>query len=38
MSECIKYFDNDGENMSFKIEDDNIFLKYNKFGTKLTRH
>ena len=29
MSGYIKYFDDGGKNMSFKIEDDNVFLKYN---------
>ena len=30
MSGYIKYFDDCGENMSFKIEDDNTFLKIQK--------
>ena len=30
MSGCIKYFDDSGKNMCFKMEDDNIFLKYNE--------
>ena len=30
MSEYIKYFDNGGKNMSFKIEDDNILVKFNE--------
>ena len=29
----IKYFDTSGKNMSFKIEDDNVMVKYD--GTKL---
>ena len=29
MSGYIKYFDNDGKNMSFKIKDDTVFVKYN---------
>ena len=30
MSGWIKYFENDGKNMSFKIEDDSVYLKYNE--------
>ena len=30
----IKYFDNDGKNISFKIEDDNILLKHNEIWNK----
>ena len=37
MIRYIKYFD-DGKNMSFKIEDDNIFSKYKETGTRLKRH
>ena len=37
MSGCIKYFDNGGKNMSFKIEDDNIFLKYNEICNKIKK-
>ena len=29
MSGWIKYFENGGKNMSFKIEDDKVCLKYN---------
>ena len=29
MSGYIKYFDDGGKNMSFKIEDESAFLKYN---------
>ena len=29
MSGWIKYFENGGKNMSFKIEDDEVYLKYN---------
>ena len=29
MSGWIKYFENGGKNMSFKIEDDEVCLKYN---------
>ena len=35
MSGYIKYFDDGGKNMSFKIEDDNIFLKHNKIWNKI---
>ena len=28
MSGYIKYFDDDGKNMSFKIEDESVYLKY----------
>ena len=28
MSGCIKYFENGGKNMSFKIDEDWIYLKY----------
>ena len=34
MSGYIKYFDYGGKNMSFKIEDDNLFLKYNEIQNK----
>ena len=30
MSDWIKYFENGGKNMSFKIEDDSVYLKYNE--------
>ena len=30
MSGWIKYFENGGKNMSFKIEDDSVYLKYNE--------
>ena len=35
MSGWIKYFENGGKNMSFKIEDDEVYLKYNEYGIKL---
>ena len=28
MSEYIKYFENGGKNISFKIEDEDVYLKY----------
>ena len=31
----IKYFENGGNNMSFKIEDDEVYLKYNEFWNKI---
>ena len=34
LSGYIKYFDNDGKNISFKIEDDNILLKHNEIWNK----
>ena len=30
MSGYIKYFDDGGKNMSFKIEDESVYLKYNE--------
>ena len=35
MSGYMKYFDDGGKNMSFKIEDDNIFLKYNEIWNNI---
>ena len=35
MSGWIKYFENDGKNMSFKIEDDSVYLKYNEMWNKI---
>ena len=35
MSGYIKCFDNRGKNMSFKIEDDNVLVKYNKICNKI---
>ena len=29
MSRWIKYFENSGKNMSFRIEDDEVYIKYN---------
>ena len=34
MSGWIKYFENGGKNMSFKIEDDSVYLKYNGIWNK----
>ena len=35
MSGYIKCFDNDGKNMSFKIENDNFLIRYNEIWNKL---
>ena len=35
MSGYIKYFKNGGKNMSFKIEDDNVYVKYRKIWNKI---
>ena len=35
MSEYIKYFDNGGKNMSFKIEDERVYLKYTEIWNKI---
>ena len=37
MSGYIKYFDGGGKNMSFKIEDDNVFSKYNEIWNKILK-
>ena len=34
MSGWIKYFENGGKNMSFKIDEDGIYLKHNEIGIK----
>ena len=34
MDGYIKYFENGGKNMSFKIEDDEVYIKYNEYGTR----
>ena len=31
----IKYFENGGKNISFKIEDDKVYLKYNEIWNKI---
>ena len=36
MSGWIKYFENGGKNMSFKIEDDSVYLKYDEIWSKIT--
>ena len=35
MSGCIKSFDNGGKNMSFNIEDENVYLKYTEIWNKI---
>ena len=35
MSGWIKYFENSGKNMSFKIEDDEVYIKYNSIWNKI---
>ena len=35
MSGWIKYFENGGEKMSFKIEDDAVYLKYNEIWNRI---
>ena len=35
MSGWIKYFENGGKNMSFKIEDDRVYIKYNNIWNKI---
>ena len=37
MSGYIKYFDNGNKNMSFKIEDENVYLKYTEIWNKIKR-
>ena len=35
MSGWIKYFENGGKNLSFKIEDDEVYIKYNNIWNKV---
>ena len=37
MSGHIKYFDDGAKNMSFKIEDEVVYLKYNKIWNKIKK-
>ena len=37
MSEYIKYFDNGGKNMSFKIEDESVYSKYTEIWNKMKK-
>ena len=35
ISGYVKYFDNGGKNVFFKIEDESLYLKYSEMGIKL---
>ena len=37
MSGCIKYFENEGKNMSFKIEDESVYVKCNQIWNKIKK-
>ena len=37
MSGYIKYFDNGGKNMPFKIEDESVYLKYTEIWNKIKK-
>ena len=37
MSGYIRYFENGGKNMSFEIEDEDVYLKYNEIWNKIKR-
>ena len=37
MSGFIKYFDDDRKNVSLKIEDDNVLVKYNQILNKIKK-
>ena len=37
MSGYIKYFDNGGTNMPFKIEDESLYLKYTEIWNKIKK-
>ena len=37
MSAYIKYFDNGGKNMSFKIEDESVYLKYTEIWNNIKK-
>ena len=37
MDGYIKYFENGGKNMSFKIEDDAVYIKYNQIWNKMKK-
>ena len=37
MSGWIKYFENGGKNMSFKIENDEVYLKHNEIWNKIKK-
>ena len=35
MTRWIKYFENDGKNISFKIDDNDVYVKYNNIWNKI---
>ena len=35
MSGWVQYFENGGKNMSFEIEDDEVYIKYNQVWNKI---
>ena len=35
MSGWVKYFENGGKNLSFKIEDDEVYLKHNEIWNRV---
>ena len=37
MSGWIKYFENGGKNVSFKIEDESVYLKYSEIWNKIKK-
>ena len=37
MSGYLKYFENEGKNMSFMTDDDSILLKYNEIWNKIKK-
>ena len=37
MSKYINHFDNGGKNMSFKIEDEDLYLKYSEIWNKMKK-
>ena len=37
MSGYIKHFDNGGKNMSFKTEDESVYLKYTEIWNKIKK-
>ena len=37
MSGYIKYFENEGKNMSFMIKDDSVLVKYNEIWTNMKK-
>ena len=37
MSGCIKYYDKGGKNMSFKVEDESVYLKYTEIWNKIKK-